>query len=509
MAGTAARGSCTPRSSTSESAPAGGRSPRASPSSGSPRCSSSSSVSSSPTSHEAPADRTSHRLAPWRCGSASRSTRTVRRRSRRASPRMEGGLPLHLQPNGDLPGRVRPGRGRPTRDRGAGRARGDRTCRPRPFLYRLEHELRPSTCSVSPPGSAPLVPGEGEILGQVRGFYERGQVGPLLDRLFSHALHTGKKVRTDTAIAEGPGTTSSAAAALAAQVFGNLKGARIAIVGRQDRDTGGAPATKRSASLLRRQSHGNPGPRARRGTAARRSTRAVGGGGGERGHPRLDDERCRSRADQGRARPGPAGEKGRTAYSRPGRPQRSRSAINELADCFTCTTSTTSRRSSNRSWAGGQFARRRVDRRRGGRSVPATGWRTRDVVPRSARKRAEAIRRGELAKAAHALGALGARAERGRVADEPDREQAPARADRALEGSGRRRGPSRGLRIGSRSSRLALTQAELAVERLRRPGLEFALVPVTTAGDRDRSKPSARSAAVECSSRARRGSACA
>ena len=45
------------------------------------------------------------------------------------------------------------------------------------------------------------------------------------------------------------------------------------------------------------------------------------------------------------------------------------------------------------------------------------------------------------------------------------------------------------LRIGSRGSRLALTQAELAVERLRSPGIEFALVPVTTAGDRDRSKP--------------------
>jgi hydroxymethylbilane synthase len=45
------------------------------------------------------------------------------------------------------------------------------------------------------------------------------------------------------------------------------------------------------------------------------------------------------------------------------------------------------------------------------------------------------------------------------------------------------------LRVGSRGSRLALTQAELAIERLRRPGLEFALVPVTTAGDRDRSKP--------------------
>ena len=45
------------------------------------------------------------------------------------------------------------------------------------------------------------------------------------------------------------------------------------------------------------------------------------------------------------------------------------------------------------------------------------------------------------------------------------------------------------LRVGSRGSRLALRQAELAIERLRRPGMEFALVPVTTAGDRDRSKP--------------------
>jgi hydroxymethylbilane synthase len=45
------------------------------------------------------------------------------------------------------------------------------------------------------------------------------------------------------------------------------------------------------------------------------------------------------------------------------------------------------------------------------------------------------------------------------------------------------------LRIGSRGSRLALTQAELVAERLRRPGVEIALVPITTAGDRDRSKP--------------------
>jgi hydroxymethylbilane synthase len=47
------------------------------------------------------------------------------------------------------------------------------------------------------------------------------------------------------------------------------------------------------------------------------------------------------------------------------------------------------------------------------------------------------------------------------------------------------------LRLGSRGSRLALTQAELAADRLRaaRPGLDVAIVPITTAGDRDRSRP--------------------
>jgi hydroxymethylbilane synthase len=45
------------------------------------------------------------------------------------------------------------------------------------------------------------------------------------------------------------------------------------------------------------------------------------------------------------------------------------------------------------------------------------------------------------------------------------------------------------LRVGSRGSRLALTQAERAAEALRRPGVEIALMPITTAGDRDRTSP--------------------
>jgi hydroxymethylbilane synthase len=47
------------------------------------------------------------------------------------------------------------------------------------------------------------------------------------------------------------------------------------------------------------------------------------------------------------------------------------------------------------------------------------------------------------------------------------------------------------IRLGSRGSRLALTQAELAADALRavRPDVDVAIVPMTTAGDRDRSKP--------------------
>ena len=45
------------------------------------------------------------------------------------------------------------------------------------------------------------------------------------------------------------------------------------------------------------------------------------------------------------------------------------------------------------------------------------------------------------------------------------------------------------IRVGSRGSRLALTQAELAAARLRAVGVEIALVPITTAGDKDRTKP--------------------
>jgi len=76
-----------------------------------------------------------------------------------------------------------------------------------------------------------LVPGEGEILGQVRGAFEAGKPGPLPRPLFRQALHIGGRVRSETAIGENPASVSGAAAALAQQVFGELEGRRVLLVG--------------------------------------------------------------------------------------------------------------------------------------------------------------------------------------------------------------------------------------------------------------------------------------
>jgi glutamyl-tRNA reductase len=98
-------------------------------------------------------------------------------------------------------------------------------------LYRLRDEAAALHLFRVAGGLDSMVPGEGEILGQVRAAYEAGAAGPFLDRLFRQALHTGKKVRTQTAIGENPASVSSAAAALVEQVFGDLSACRILLVG--------------------------------------------------------------------------------------------------------------------------------------------------------------------------------------------------------------------------------------------------------------------------------------
>ena len=98
-------------------------------------------------------------------------------------------------------------------------------------LYRLHDRAAALHLFRVAAGLDSLVPGEGEILGQVRSAHENGTPGLLLDRVFRQAVHVGGKVRANTAIGENAASVSSAAAALAAQVFGDLDGCRILLIG--------------------------------------------------------------------------------------------------------------------------------------------------------------------------------------------------------------------------------------------------------------------------------------
>ncbi|MDX6388018.1 MAG: glutamyl-tRNA reductase, partial [Gaiellaceae bacterium] len=100
-----------------------------------------------------------------------------------------------------------------------------------PALYRLRDEAAALHLFRVAAGLDSMIPGEGEILGQVRVARDAGASGPLLDRLFRHALQAGRKARTETAIGENPASVASAAAALAEQVFGDLNGRSMLVVG--------------------------------------------------------------------------------------------------------------------------------------------------------------------------------------------------------------------------------------------------------------------------------------
>jgi glutamyl-tRNA reductase len=80
-----------------------------------------------------------------------------------------------------------------------------------------------------------LILGEPQILGQVKQAYaassDAHHTGPLLNRLFHSALQAGKRVRSETAIAEGAVSVSSAAVGLARKIFGDLRNLQVLVVG--------------------------------------------------------------------------------------------------------------------------------------------------------------------------------------------------------------------------------------------------------------------------------------
>ena len=114
------------------------------------------------------------------------------------------------------------------------------------YAHRSEHELEP-LLYVREGGDAAehlfavaggldsLVPGEAQILAQIRESYqhalELGSTGAVSNRLFHEALEAGKRVRHETAIGRSNASVASVAAELVRERLGDLAGARVLIVG--------------------------------------------------------------------------------------------------------------------------------------------------------------------------------------------------------------------------------------------------------------------------------------
>ena len=84
-------------------------------------------------------------------------------------------------------------------------------------------------------GLESMIVGEAEVQGQVRRAYEgalaAGTTGPLTNRLFSAALQTGKRVRTETQIGSQRTSVSTVAVDLAGQAVGDLTARDVVIIG--------------------------------------------------------------------------------------------------------------------------------------------------------------------------------------------------------------------------------------------------------------------------------------
>lgn len=77
--------------------------------------------------------------------------------------------------------------------------------------------------------------GETEIFGQVKDAYAAAQAGgctgPVLNRVFQKGFQAAKHVRTNTGITEGQVSVANVAVDLALNIFGNIKGTRILLLG--------------------------------------------------------------------------------------------------------------------------------------------------------------------------------------------------------------------------------------------------------------------------------------
>jgi len=97
-----------------------------------------------------------------------------------------------------------------------------------PHLFTFHHEEAISHLLRVSAGLDSLVLGEGQILSQVKKMVRLGQehhsVGPILNRLLTQAVSTGKRVRTETKLGTGAVSISAAAVELAQLKVGQARG---------------------------------------------------------------------------------------------------------------------------------------------------------------------------------------------------------------------------------------------------------------------------------------------
>lgn len=95
--------------------------------------------------------------------------------------------------------------------------------------YAMEHLLRLSS------GLESMILGEDQILGQIKDAQKKslkeGCCGPVLQTIFTKAVHVGQVVRKKTKINEGSLSIGSAAVELAESVHGDLKCKKVLIIG--------------------------------------------------------------------------------------------------------------------------------------------------------------------------------------------------------------------------------------------------------------------------------------
>jgi glutamyl-tRNA reductase len=119
---------------------------------------------------------------------------------------------------------------------GLGTLSGHAAERLEPMLYVHRGEPAARHLFAVAGGLDSMVPGEAQILAQIREAYESAYewdtTGPVTNRLFHQALEAGKRVRHETAIGEGGASPASVAAELVAERLGEaLASARVLVVG--------------------------------------------------------------------------------------------------------------------------------------------------------------------------------------------------------------------------------------------------------------------------------------